>query len=228
MRHSSLKAKRKTALPDRKFIIAIIIVTSALSFSLGYFVGGAGDKGKQPEYQIIAAPKLEAVPQVQEQTAPLNESQNANPVRDLSLSGADASKPQIAEEKASPQKPLPVQPVVQKEPVEPKAETDNSHQNDIKYTVQAGAFKNLKEAETLKHKLETKGYKAYIKKYAASKNPKLYKVRTGEFTTKEEAAALALKLKNEGLKAFVTLKNEEARGDKNSSQPGAAKKENIR
>ncbi len=186
MKHSSLNPKRKTALPDRKFIIAIIVVTSALSFSLGYFVGGAGDKGKQPEYQIIAAPKLEAIPQVQEQ------------------------------------------PAVQKEPAEPKVETNNSYQDDIKYTVQAGAFKNLKEAEILKHKLETKGYKAYIKKYAKSKNPKLYKVRTGEFAAKEEAAALALKLKNEGLKAFVTLKNEEARGDKNSSQPGAAKKENIR
>ncbi len=182
MKHNSLKAKLKTALPDRKFIIAIIAVTSALSFSLGYFVGGAGDKGKQPEYQIIAAP----------------------------------------------QKPLPAQPAVQKEPAEPKVETDNSHQDYIKYTVQAGAFKNLKEAEILKHKLEAKGYKAYIKKYAKSKNPKLYKVRTGEFAAKEEAAALALKLKNEGLKAFVTLKNAEARGDKNSSQPGAAKKENVR
>ncbi len=228
MKHSSLKAKRKTALPDRKFIIAIIAVTSALSFSLGYFVGGAGEKGKQLEYQIIAAPKLEAIPQDREQTAPLDESQSANPVRDLSLSSANSSQPQIAEEKSPPEKPLLAQPVVQKEPAEPKVETDNSHQNDIKYVVQAGAFKNLKEAETLKHKLETKGYKAYIKKYAKSKNPKLYKVRTGEFTTKEEAAALALKLKNEGLKAFVTLKNEEARGDKNSSQPGAAKKENIR
>ncbi|MDP3260425.1 MAG: SPOR domain-containing protein [Thermodesulfovibrionales bacterium] len=217
MKHGSLKAKRKTALPDRKFIIAIIVVTSALSFSLGYFVGGAGEKGKQPEYQVIAAPKLEAVPQVQEQPAPGNAPQITA-----------ASQPQIEAEKAPPQKPLPVQPTVQKEPAEPKVETDNSHQNDIKYTVQAGAFKNLKEAETLKHKLETKGYKAYIKKYAASKNPKLYKVRTGEFAAKEEAAALALKLKNEGLKAFVTLKNEEARGDKNSSHPGAAKKESIR
>lgn len=217
MKHSSLKAKRKTALPDRKFMIAIIAVTSALSFSLGYFVGGAGDKGKQPEYQIIAAPKLEAIPQVQEQPASGNAPQIAS-----------AFQPQIEEEKAPPQKPLPVQPPAQKEPAEPKVETDNFHQDDIKYAVQAGAFKNLKEAETLKHKLETKGYKAYIKKYAKSKNPKLYKVRTGEFTAKEEAAALALKLKNEGLKAFVTLKDEEARGDKNSSQPGAAKKENIR
>ncbi|MBA3061082.1 MAG: hypothetical protein FP832_05475, partial [Nitrospirae bacterium] len=85
MKHSSFKAKRKAALPDRKFIIAIIAVTSALSFSLGYFVGGAGDKGKQPEYQIIVAP----------------------------------------------QKPLPAQPAVQKEPAEPKVETDNSHQDDI-------------------------------------------------------------------------------------------------
>jgi len=232
MKHSSLKAKRKTALPDRKLIIAIVVLTSALSFSLGYFVGGAGDKGKQPEYQIIAAPKLEAIPQVQEHPPLADAPGNAPQI--ASASGG-ASQPQIEEEKAPPQKPLvesslrlPVQPVVQKEPSEPKVETDNSHQDDIKYTVQAGAFKNLKEAETLKHKLETKGYKAYIKKYAKSKNPKLYKVRTGEFTAKEEAAALALKLKNEGLKAFVTLKNEEARGDKNSSQPGAAKKENIR
>lgn len=231
MRYGSLKAKRKTVSPDRKFIIAIIAVTSALSFSLGYFVGGAGDKGKQPEYQIIAAPKLEAVPQAQEQPAPLNESQNTPPVRDLSLSGADASKPQIAEEKPPPKQalsPLPVQPAIQKEPAEPKVEADNSHQNDIKYVVQAGAFKSLKEAEALKRKLEAKGYKAYIKKYAKSKNPKLYKVRTGEFSAREEAAALALKLKNEGLKAFVTLKNEEANGNKNSSQPGAAKKESIR
>ena len=105
MRYGSLKAKRKTVPPDRKFIIAIVAVTSALSFTLGYFVGGAGDKGKQPEYQIIAAPKLEAVPQAQEQVAPLNESQNVTPVRDLSLSGADASKPQMSEEKPPPQNP---------------------------------------------------------------------------------------------------------------------------
>ena len=226
MRHSSLKAKRKTALPGRKFIIAIIAVTSALSFSLGYFVGGAGDKGKQPEYQIIAAPKLEAVSQAQEHP-PLADASQTMRLR-LHPPLAEHLSPKSREEKSPPQKPLPVQPAIQKEPAEPKVETDNSRQDDIKYTVQAGAFKNLKEAETLKHKLETKGYKAYIKKYAKSKNPKLYKVRTGEFSVKEEAAALALKLKNEGLKAFVTLKNEEARGDKNSSQPGAAKKENIR
>lgn len=227
MRHSSLKAKRKTALPDRKFIIAIIIVTSALSFSLGYFVGGSGEKGKQPEYQIIAAPKLEAIPQVQEQPAPLNEPQPQSAIISQPVVTSGDS-PERKEEKAQSQKPMPVQPAAKKEPAEPKVETDNSRQDDIKYTVQAGAFKNLKEAETLKHKLETKGYKAYIKKYAKSKSPKLYKVRTGEFTVKEEAAALVLKLKNEGVKAFVTLKNEEARGDKNSSQPGASKKENIR
>jgi cell division protein FtsN len=226
MRYSSLKAKRKTALPDRKFIIAIIIVTSALSFSLGYFVGGAGDKGKQPGYRIIAAPKLEAIPQTQEQTAPSDAPQIASASQPVIVASDDSQWREG--EKSPPQKPLPVQPAIQKEPAEPRVEGDNSHQNDIKYTVQTGAFKNLKEAETLKHKLETKGYKTYIKKYAKSKNPKLYKVRIGEFAVKEEATALALKLKNEGLKAFVTLKNEEASRDKNSSQPGAAKKENIR
>ncbi|MCX5716938.1 MAG: SPOR domain-containing protein [Nitrospirae bacterium] len=215
MKYSSLKAKRKTALPDRKFIIAIIVFISALSFSLGYFVGGAGDKGKQSEYQIIAAPELEANPQVPELPAPGNAPQIATASQPVIVASGDSL-------------PLPVQPSALKEPAEPKVETDNSQQDDIKYTVQAGAFKNLKEAETLKHKLETKGYKAYIKKYAKSKNPKLYKVRTGEFAVKEEATALALKLKNEGLKAFVTLKNEDARRDKNSSQPSTAKKENLR
>jgi cell division protein FtsN len=225
MRYGSLKAKRKTVPPDRKIMMGIVIITSALSFTLGYFVGGAADKGKQPEYQIIAAPQLEAVPQAQEQAAQSNASQ-------IAAAPGGAPQPQTAEEKAPSEKPQPVQPAVQKEAAEPKIDADNSHQNDIKYTVQAGAFKNLKEAEALRHKLEAKGYKAYIKKYAKSKNPKLYKVRTGEFSVREEAAALALKLKNEGLKAFVTLKNDppkaEANGNKNSSKPGAAKKESIR
>jgi cell division septation protein DedD len=215
MKYSSLKAKKKTALPGRKFIIAVIVVVSALSFSLGYFVGGAGDKGKQPGYRRVAAPEREVVPQVQEQPTPGNTPQVA-----------DATQSIIAASGDSPS--LPVQPSAQKEPAGHKVETDNSHQDNIKYTIQVGAFKNLKEAETLKQKLETKGYKAYVKKYAKSKNPKLYKVRIGEFAVKEEGAALALKMKNEGFKAFVTLKNEDARGDKNSSHPGAAKKESLR
>jgi cell division protein FtsN len=230
MRHSSLRVKRKTTLPDRKFIIAVVIVTSALSFSLGYFVGGAGENVKQPQYQIQASPpKVETAPQVQEHP-PLADAQG-NTSQIASASGG-ASQPQIEEEKASSEKPLPVQPAAKKEPAEPKIKEDASHQSDTEYTVQAGAFKNLEEAEALKYKLGTKGYKAYIKKYAKSKNPKLYKVRTGEFTSKEEAVELALKLKKEGLKAFVMLKNDppkaEANGKKNSSQSRSAKKESIR
>ena len=232
MRHSSLRVKQKITLPGRKFIIAIVIVTSALSFSLGYFVGGAGENVNQPQYQIQAPPpKAETAPQVQEHPSLVDAPDNAPQI--ASSSGGTA-QPQIEEEKAPPEKPLSVKPAAKKEPAAPKIKEDVAHQSDTEYTVQAGAFKSLKEAETLKRKLETKGYKAYIKKYAKAKNPKLYKVRTGEFTVKEEAAALALKLKNEGLKAFVTLKNdppnppqaEEANGNKNPSR--SVKKESIR
>lgn len=209
MKHNGFKPKRKKAPTDRRFIIAIIVITSALSFSLGYFVGGAGEKVKQPQHEIIAVTKFETAQQAQELPAAAKEPQTENTVKDLSLSGADVSKPQIAEEKAPSQQSIPPQPAALKGTIEPKIETDTSNQSDIEYTVQAGAFKSLKEAETLKHKLEAKGYKAYIKKYVKSKNPKLYKVRTGEFASKEEAAAFALKLKNEGLKAFVTPKNEQ-------------------
>jgi len=205
MKYGSLKAKRKTFPPDRKIIIGIVVVTSALSFILGYFVGGAGEKGK-PSPQTIAAPKIEIAPQVQKQPA-APESQIVSAAKDLSPTGTNTPAPQAAEEQAPAEK-TPVQPEIKKATVEPKIAADTSSHSNIKYTVQAGAFKSLKEAEILKHKLEAKGYKAYIKKYAKSKNPKLYKVRIGEFASKEEGAELALKLKNEGLKAFVTSKNE--------------------
>jgi len=206
MRYGSLKAKRKTSSPDRKIIIGIVVITSALSFILGYFVGGAGEKGKQPHQ--IAATKLEIAPQTPQPAAV--ESQVVSPAKDLSPNGTDTPVSQITEEKAPSEK-TPVQPAVKKTATEtkvaPKIESD-APKIDLPYTVQAGAFKNLKEAEALKRKLEAKGYKAYIKKYAKSKNSKLYKVRTGEFASKEEAAEVALKLKNEGLKAFATTKNE--------------------
>ncbi|MCL5023184.1 MAG: SPOR domain-containing protein [Nitrospirae bacterium] len=73
------------------------------------------------------------------------------------------------------------------------------------YSVQAGAFRNRKDAEKLKHKLEVKGYKVSVKKEANTKGVVLYKVRTGEFRQKKEASVFALRLKKAyGLNAFAT------------------------
>lgn len=75
------------------------------------------------------------------------------------------------------------------------------------YTVQAGAFRNQKDAEALKRKLESRKVKTSIKKETGAKGVVFYKVRTGEFESKKEASVFALKLKKtEGLNAFVTAK----------------------
>lgn len=203
MRYGSFKGRQKESVPGRKLIIAIVIFTSALSFTLGYFVGKAVLKENQPlgiesQRQIIAIPpQQETAPALQEQQV-LNKEQ---PIVD------------------NPQPP------VNPDSLESSKSLNRPVQNAVIYTVQAGAFKNLKDAETLRHKLESKGYKAYIKKSVVAKGIKIFKVRTGEFMDKKEAEVVALKLKKaEGLKAFVTLKNEEAHAeDKGSSQPRVAK-----
>jgi cell division septation protein DedD len=84
---------------------------------------------------------------------------------------------------------------------------DSSHKKVV-YTVQAGAFKNQKDAELVKVKLEEKGYNILIKKDKVSKGNVLFKVRVGEFERKTEAEVFALKLKKaDGLNAFATVKN---------------------
>jgi cell division septation protein DedD len=77
----------------------------------------------------------------------------------------------------------------------------------VTYTVQAGAFRNRKDAEALRHKLEARKYKTSVKKEAGAKGVVFFKVRTGEFENKKEASAFALELKNtDGLDAFALAK----------------------
>lgn len=82
--------------------------------------------------------------------------------------------------------------------------------HDVKgiYTVQAGAFKNEKEAVVLKKKLEKKGYNnIYMFREKKQKNEVLFKVRIGDFETKKEAEIFAVKLnKTEGLRSFAVKK----------------------
>lgn len=206
MRYGSFKGRQKESVPGRKLIIAIVIFTSALSFTLGYFVGKAVLKENQPlgiesQRQIIAIPpQQETAPALQEQQVQDKE----QPIADNPQSPVNPDSLESSKSLSSLNRPV---------------------QNAVIYTVQAGAFKNLKDAETLRHKLESKGYKAYIKKSVAAKGIKIFKVRTGEFMDKKDAEVVALKLKKaEGLKTFVTLKNEEAHAeDKGLSQPRVAK-----
>lgn len=221
--------------------MAIVVITSALSFTLGYFVGKSVLKenyaqlpGIESQRQAIAIPP-------RQETAPPPQSRPA----------VNSPQPPVANEQTPQDKTMSLKTVAVKEENNPAVpplvkvgdstlrevegglsakNRQKSPQNETVYTVQAGAFKNPKDALSLKHKLENKGYKAYIKKSAEEKNVKLFKVRTGEFTDRGKAEDFALKLnKSEGLKAFVTAKNGETREeDKISSLPRANKQEKPR
>ena len=89
----------------------------------------------------------------------------------------------------------------------PPRETKSTGDEGVVYTVQVGAFKNQKEADSLRVKLDSKGYKVYTKKGTLQKAT-VFKVMVGEFTRKKEAEVFALKLRNaERLNAYVTLRN---------------------
>ncbi|MBI5204208.1 MAG: SPOR domain-containing protein [Nitrospirae bacterium] len=241
MKYSAGKGRHKESISGRKIIIAIVVVTSALSFTLGYFVGTSVLKEKHIQPPGIGAQQQAITIPPRQETAP-----------------APQSQPPVANEQLPQDKTMPLKTVAVKEENNPVASSvkvgdlsvatrtetlregegglsaknkQKSLKNETLYTVQAGAFKNPKDALSLKHKLEKKGYKAYIKKSAEEKNAKLFKVRTGEFTDREKAEDFALKLKkSEGLKAaFVTAKNGETREeDKVSSPPRANKQEKPR
>lgn len=228
MKYSTGKGRHKESISGRKIIIAIVVVTSALSFTLGYFVGTSVLKEKHIQPPGIGAQQQAVAIPPRQETAP-----------------GPQSQPPVANEQLPQDKTMPLKTVAVKEENNPVAPSlvkegegglsaknkQKSLKNETLYTVQAGAFKNPKDALSLKHKLEKKGYKAYIKKSAEEKNAKLFKVRTGEFTDREKAEDFALKLKkSEGLKAaFVTAKNGETREeDKVSSLPRANKQEKPR
>ncbi|MCE5194936.1 MAG: SPOR domain-containing protein [Nitrospiraceae bacterium] len=197
---SSYESPRESS--GKSIVIVIVIVTCTVSFALGYFVGKTNVKDKQEKYQIVAASaKEEAVKPLQaEQPAP-----NAQTNPSIILS--DAKNEKTTE---------PRQPVQGKdkknnsETVKQEKKDSSTEESASSYTVQAGAFKNQKDAEILKKKLEKKGHKAYIKKMTGAKNIKLYKVRVGSFEDKEEAEFLATRLKKEGFKPFITSKNKDA------------------
>ena len=237
MKYSTGKGRHKesTSGSGRKIIMAIVVVTSALSFTLGYFVGKSVLKENDSQLPEIGAQQQAVAIPLQQETAPTPQSQ---PVQ-ISV------QPPVANEQMPQDKTMPLKAVAVKEENHPAApplvkesegglSAKNSQkppQNETVYTVQAGAFKNPKDALSLKHRLEKKGYKAYIKKSVEEKNVKLFKVRTGEFTDREKAEDFALKLKkSEGLKAaFVIAKNGETREeDKVSSLPRANKQEKPR
>jgi serine-type D-Ala-D-Ala carboxypeptidase (penicillin-binding protein 5/6) len=75
--------------------------------------------------------------------------------------------------------------------------------NTSAYTVQVGAFREKRLAETLRQRLRQRGYSAYVMT-SGTRTAKYYRVRLGEFDTQGEAMRFVSRLKNQlGLNAVV-------------------------
>ncbi len=210
MKESKLNEKESVYFISKWVIILAIIITSSISFALGFFVG----KSIQPSIN-----QQQIMPQVEEALQ-----QNIPPEENLSVPSSPEKiqdTPQSSDLQS--QKDINMQETTSNEqhqtskPRQPKTEqeavtsqtkkTEQKPMKLIKYTVQAGAFKNPVEAESLKGNLEKKGYKPYIVLSETKNHEKIYKVRVGEFSTRKEAELLSLRIKkSDGLNTFVTFK----------------------
>jgi len=214
----------------KEFVIVLVVVFSALSFTLGYFVGKNGIDRK-PE-NLSQASEIRPVSQKQEPET-LARPQNIPVAGDLQMPGETAKEYVQTRQKVSPvsaeatqtgpiKGPHPATEETragagpQRIPVErneePAAHDGSAAQEGKKpaepvYTVQIGAFKHSSEAETFRKKHAE--LKTYITTSTNKQKEKIFKVKTGEFRDRKSAEVLSLKLSKTGkLKTYVTLKNE--------------------
>lgn len=100
-------------------------------------------------------------------------------------------------ERKSPERKLP-----DPKPREPKT-VERRGGNSASYTVQVGAFREKRLAETLQQRLHQRGYSAHVMT-SGTRTTKFYKVRLGGFNTQGEAKRFVGQLKSQmGLDAVV-------------------------
>ena len=207
MKRPEIKEMSSVFYIGKWIVIIAILITSSLSFTLGYFVG----KSFQPpvvnqttvipvqesaEQKNIESEKKEALVQQPEQTQKPQETQQTVKAQQAQ----ETKKTQITKEtKQTP---------IAKETKQTKETQETTKTR--KYTVQTGAFKDISDANVLKSRLDQKGYKTYIAPTETKTHKKLYKVMVGDFVTRKEAEVLSIKIKKaEGLKTFVTFKTDQ-------------------
>ncbi len=214
-------------LQNKGILIAVVVVFSSLSFSLGYFVGKIGREEKvEPVSRVAEAPQpVQAEPASEKAVTPdkaadlptepqKTEGEKAGTVEKENLSApartAEAASETPQERKAEkPLKRTGIADSAEKTKEKVSSEGLSPKSEGVKYTVQLGALKSAAEAKKLKSTFVRKGYKAYISSaQEAGTRRKIYKVRAGEFDQRKDAEVLALKInKSEGLKSFVTPKD---------------------
>lgn len=217
------KDRAPLQLPGKEFIIVAVVIFSALSFTLGYFVGKSGIDRKpenlSPPAAITPAPQKqvsETLPRPQNSPVAENALHTGETAKNVLTQQkepfviVEAKQPEPAKEKTGAQT---VSQLTPKENNQKPAAMEGRESRDSKqsdgplYTVQIGAFKSSSEAETCRGRYANKGLNIYITTSVNTKKETIYKVRSGEFKDRKKAEVLSLKLnKTDKLKTFVTLK----------------------
>jgi len=195
MKQADSKDRSSVMYIGKGIIIAAIIITASLCFTLGFFVG----KSFRPYQveQLSAAPQQNIIPEQPVEPLQKDEAVSPQPV--------SVEKPQIQASRENPG----TRQAQETKIVQKNQETFKAAKTR-KYTVQVEAFKNSSTADALKEKLNKKGYKASVISMKTKKNENLFKVIVGELTNRKEAEVMSVKLKKtEDLQhAFVTFKSE--------------------
>lgn len=218
-------------LGDRLLAIIVVVAVSGISFSLGYFVGGATGRGtgqlseaparvveplSPPDIQPVI-PQPQTAPVAQPQIVIINdtqaESQQAQVANELAAlppdeeaSPAPVMKPRSA--KAADKKTAAMEPATREQANRAAVLKIAESKSAMYFTVQVGAFKTQADADALKKKIAGKGYSAFVQKSGAKADTVPYKVRVGSFKEKKDAESMSVKLgKAENIKGFVTRKD---------------------
>lgn len=219
MKNSDFNEKESVYFINKWVIILAIVITSSVGFTLGFFVGKSV---QSPTYQQQIIPHGEdslqqdvlsqeniSSPTLLEQIQDTSGSSSLQSQQDINFTETKTNELNQTQQKVQSMKPQ------EKQQKNTNQQTNKAQPNIVgqettkivRYTIQAGAFKNPTEAESLKKILEKKGYKPYVVLSKTKNNEKIYKVRVGEFNTRKEAEILSLRIKkSDGLNTFVTFK----------------------
>lgn len=200
MKQADSKDRSSVMYIGKGIIIAAIIITASLCFTLGFFVGKSFRPS--PVEQLSAAPRQNIIPE--QPVEPLKKDEAVSP-QPVSVEKPQIQASQEPQPQASPE--LKKAQLAQETKIVQKTQETVTAAKTRKYTVQVEAFKNTSTADALKEKLNKKGYKASVISVKTKKKENLFKVIVGEFTNRKEAEVMSVKLKKtENLQhAFVTF-----------------------
>jgi cell division septation protein DedD len=200
MKRTDLKENSTVVIINKWLVIMAILITSSLSFTLGYLVGRKVGFPVVNQTSVIPGQEI-----TEQKNIKLEKKETAiqqpKLTQEIQLPGETQQKEtQQAQQNNKAMGTKEVRKIQEPQKI-PKTR---------KYTVQAGAFNDISDANAIKARLDKKGYKTYITSSETQKHKKIYKVRIGDFATRKEAEIISIKIKKtEGLNTFVTFKTEQ-------------------